>query len=310
MKTFRLIFILLLTLGFLSSCSNKGEKVLIAQPMDPQVENLLSDLNNLEENISEGMVLRAATAQEKRDIYYLLKRVRVLSMRLGQFSDDQRATRALYKTLLKLQNLDLTNRDQGMFTNTLTTLRMTIDHYSSIQGINIFGPRDNSIVFFSEDFKKGLGEFTIEKVEGGPTWTLKFYEPKDQHYVEAKSFKAGPDGSNLNGVTRLVSPIFDLKDKRNVTFEIEQAYRFVNSEDSIKIQIKEENPEAKWNDVKIENLPSGNDWNAVKSERVKIPSNLKDKKVKISFLYESTEGNNPAWQIHLITLREEGEKNE
>lgn len=308
MKTLKHTLILLLTLGLFASCSNKSEQVLVAQPMDPQVQNLLADLDTLEDNISEGMVLRAATSQEKKDIDYLLKRIRVLSMRLGQFPGDQRATRALYKALLQLQALDLTNRDQGMFTNTFTTLRMTIDHYSSIQGINVFGPRDTSIAFFSEDFKKGAGEFTLAiEDEGAAEWKHAFYEPKETYYMEIKSFKTGTDGANQIGASRLLSPAIDLKDKKGVTIEIEQAYKFIKDLEVMKIQIKEADAEGDWITLNLETVPSGNDWNVIKSERVAVPKELEGKKVQVSFLYNSKADDNPTWQIHSLTLREQGE---
>ncbi|MCO4794251.1 MAG: hypothetical protein KC493_11085 [Bacteriovoracaceae bacterium] len=309
MNTLKKTLILLLTLGLFASCSNKSEKVLVAQPMDPQVQNLLADLDTLEDNISEGMVLRAATSQEKKDIDYLLKRVRVLSMRLGQFPGDVRATKALYKALQKLEALDLTNRDQGMFTNTFSTLRMTIDHYSSIQGINVFGPRDTSIAFFTEDFKKGAGEFTtLVEDEGAAEWKAGSFEPKNSYYMEIKSFKTGADGSNQVGASRLLSPVFDLKDKKGVTIEVGQAYKFIKDLGVFQVQIKESIDGAEWSTLTIETVPSGNDWNVTDSERIKVPEELEGKKIQLSFVYTSKAEDNPTWQIHSLTLREQGEK--
>ncbi|TNF02281.1 MAG: hypothetical protein EP326_03365 [Deltaproteobacteria bacterium] len=308
MKTLKTALILILTLGLFASCSSKKEQVLVAQPMDPQVQNLLSDLDSLEDNIHEGMVLRAATAQERKDVEYLLKRVRVLSMRLGQFPGDTRATMALYEALRKIEALDLTTIDQGMFTNTLTTLRMTIDHYSSIQGINVFGPRDTSIAFFKEDFKKGIGAFsaTLES-EGAAEWKHAFYEPKQTYYMEIKSFKTGTDGANQAGASRLSSPVIDLKDKKGVTIQVGQAYKFVKDLETMKIQIKEAVEGSEWTTLKFETVPTGNDWNVYDSEKLNVPEELAGKKVQISFLYNSTADDNPSWQIHSLELREQGE---
>ncbi len=308
MKTLKTTLILLITLGVFASCSNKNEEVLVPQPMDPQVQTLLTDLDALEDNIHEGMVLRSATADEIRDVEYLLKRVRVLSMRLGQFPGDTRATMALYEALRKIEALDLTTRDQGMFTTTLTTLRMTIDHYSSIQGINVFGPRDTSIAFFKEDFVKGQSNFTTEvEVEGAAEWKHAFFEPKQSYYMEIKSFKTGTDGANQVGASRLSSPVIDLKDKKGVTIKVGQAYKFIKDLAVMKIQIKEAVEGAEWQTLTFETVPSGNDWNVTESEKLNLPEELAGKKVQISFVYDSKADDNPTWQIHSLELREQGE---
>ena len=298
MKALITALILLLTFGSFTSCSDSSEEVLVKQEMDSQVEALVGDLDTLEKNIAEGMVLRTTTSAEKAEVKALLKRVRVLSMRLGQFPNDQQAMLALYKALKQIENMDLTVRDQGMFTEMLQTLRVTVDRFATIQNVSF---TDLVWDLYFHAFANGFGAYKqIATKRDGANWAL---------FLD-KFAKIGGTGTPTDNW--LVSPIIDLKKVNKASLFLKHTVRNPNW-NKFKLLVSDnyngaDPAESDWVELNItpKSTVAADSWVDLESELISLEQ-FAGKKIVVAFRYMSDSESNTVWEILSLEFKGTGE---
>ena len=149
---------------------------------------------------------------------------------------------------------------------------------------------------YSETFDNTLGNFTVYDVSGAQTWVASSYGAKMSGY--SSGAQANEDW--------LVSPQIDLTGTDGPTFQISQAINYLNDQwDQIKVLISTDFSgdvtTATWTEITINNLPAGNNWNFVKSEKIDLSSYVGEK-INIAFKYVSTTSNAATWEINLFTI--------
>ena len=145
-------------------------------------------------------------------------------------------------------------------------------------------------------FDNTLGGFTAYDVTGAQSWQASSYGAKMSGYSS---------GAQENE-DWLVSPQIDLTDANGPTFQINQAINYLNDQwDQIKVLISTDFSgdvtTATWTEVTINNRPTGDNWNFVKSEKVDL-SDYVGKKINIAFKYVSTTSNAATWELNLFTV--------
>lgn len=165
---------------------------------------------------------------------------------------------------------------------------------------------DEKTTIFSEDFAEGQGTFSIDNKS----------MDENLSFVWAKSSQNGKNFMKGSGFYKqayaaeswLVSPVIDLSKATESELTFEQAANFFDSVENflqactVKVKVEGED---NWNDLTVEGMPAGNNWNFAKSS-----ADLKaydGKKIQIAFAYTSTAELAGTWEIATFAVKAKGE---
>lgn len=162
--------------------------------------------------------------------------------------------------------------------------------------------KDPTRYLFKHSFSEGLNGFTQES-EGASPSEFKLVERNGSTYVQINSF----DDKN-SGVTFLESPIIVLGSEE-YAIQIEQSINFYKqpAKDNKYIQVLytlvDGTSEDNWQVLNFKSVPTGENWDIVKSEWLNLP--FKNQKIKIAFRYESgtVVKEYPNWQLHNLNIK-------
>lgn len=165
---------------------------------------------------------------------------------------------------------------------------------------------DEKTTIFSEDFAEGQGAFSIDNKS----------MDENLSFVWSKSSNAGKNFMKGSGFYKqayaaeswLVSPVIDLSKATESELTFEQAANHFDSVENflqacaVKVKVEGED---NWNDLTVEGMPAGNNWNFAKSS-----ADLKaydGKKIQIAFAYTSTAELAGTWEIATFAVKAKGE---
>ena len=167
---------------------------------------------------------------------------------------------------------------------------------------NSVTPPECENINYSETFAQSLGEFTQYSANGYQTWHWTTYGA----YISGYS----PEGNNPNE-DWLISPAFDLSNKKSATLVFNHALNYAASESDrinnhtlwFSADYNDGVPEnTSWTQVAIPNMPSSNDWTYVHSGNIEVPNQLLQNNVRFAFKYISTPEAAAIWEIKDLTF--------
>lgn len=147
------------------------------------------------------------------------------------------------------------------------------------------------------DFKGSgdLQNFTVADSLGPQTWYATNYGAKMSGYA----------GSDVPNVDYLISPAIDLSGTHDPCFIVSQIAKYVGSWDNLQILVSDDYSgdayTATWVPMTIKDLPTGNDWNPVTSEKVDL-SSFAGKTIHIAFKYVSTNSEAATWEVEWLKV--------
>lgn len=182
----------------------------------------------------------------------------------------------------------------------------TSDHtpISATFSITVGIPSCQNIVY-SESFSQSLGDFTPNSVTGSQLWNWRL------NYGATVSGFATVNNPNEDW---LISPAFDLSDKRSADIAFNHALNYCSSESDrvnnqslwVSANYNDGAPgSATWTQLTIPNMPSGNNWIFVNSGTIKLPTQLMQKNIRFAFKYISTATVAGTWEIKDLMLNAE-----
>jgi hypothetical protein len=164
---------------------------------------------------------------------------------------------------------------------------------------------------FGYDFSEGVGEFQQATLEGTPApW-----DDEPVNGVVRMKIKGFRDGGNYVGTNVLYSKVIDLAGVKDVEVQVMQAIKYYPPQAQA---LKLAQPvvalvdgafdplKAEWIGLEFTKVPTGDNWDVVTSEWLKLPAEVQGKKVVVGFRYRSNESKDeaPAWDVLSVRLQQ------
>lgn len=293
-----LIMIFPLLLNFLLVGCDDGEVRYVDKLTNASSESLIAELDNMQNSIEEGHVLRYGTRQEKQEIKEILYRFRSYTMKLNRDPQDSETTKAYYLLFKKFEALDYVERDTGFFMELTQKVRVVLNHYASSQGLNF---SDLRWTLYSHAFVDGIKPFQENNLTPeGAIWEMAL----------GKFAKIGGRGTPTENW--LISPAYSLKKITQLSLAIKHTVRnpdwgkfqvFVSTEyDGKTIDINQ------WHELNIEpkqEVPE-NKWFDLETGEMNLEQFLGQEKLYVAFRYRSESENNTVWEV--LSLEFKGTK--
>lgn len=289
--------ILFLTLS-LAGCGEDENVKLLNKTDDPFSMDLVVEIQTMDQAISQGHVLRRATPQEKAQIRSVLYRFKAYAMKLARDSYDSKTTESFFLLLKNFEAFDFVERDSDVFNKLYRNIQVVIDHYATIQNVNLDGLEWK---LYGHAFVQGIAPYQqVPVVKGGAVWEMAL----------GKFAKIGGRGEPTDNW--LVSPYFDLETikkaqlsfkhtVRNPIWEKFQLYVSDNYDganpldatwEEIEIRPSQDVQKDKWTDLEVENLSL---------------DKYIGRKIVIAFRYRSESENNTVWEILSLEINGSGQ---
>lgn len=296
MKKVRILS-LALALGVTSlevSCSRDSTKD-EESAQNATVDDLYSIVRTVENDLSQGYLLRSANDNERKSFTDVLYSIKIATMRLRKDVHDANALSALYLASQEYDKLAILEQDGSQLDGLKQQLRLTLDQIAALQGKTLDGVER---VLFEKYFDYELAPFAPLTASNKTGWQKKNHN--ELHYAIA-------EGSKLN--TWLFSPRFDLTNVQNPSFTVKQA---INSRgnpysDSVFFMVSAnyeggDPSKADWDSIQVNRLPDGNGFTVVETENVSL-AKYAGKKIVLALHYDSSTATTyPTWQINNIKL--------
>jgi hypothetical protein len=293
MKT---VILFLITGLFLFSCNEK--ETLIREQQDPMVTAMLTELNDLDRAMAQGIVFQGATRSELAEIKVLLHRLRVFTLKLNKDPGDIETSMAFFKLLKEFEAYDFVQRDRGVLGSGLQTMRLTLDRFARIQNLELTGLEWS---LFIHQFSSGIAPFQqVETAKGGAIW-----EP-----ALGKFAKIGGRGTATDNW--LVSQKLNLEKINRVAIKIKHTVRNPNW-DKFQLLVSDnysgaDPHEATWTELAIapEKPVAANAWVDLESAQIDL-SEFAGKEIVLAFRYVSGTETTTVWEILSLELKGAGE---
>lgn len=291
---------LVLLLTLLGSCSDKGTET-IRKPLAPEVSLLLTDLEQLESGLSDDLFMRNSTREEVENVKNYLMMSRILGLRLNEHPTDRMAATELFKTLKRIENFPFSARDAGLFEGVLQNLRITLNKFAEIQGLDLAGLEWTLLNF---RFNGALTPFkAIKYTASSPIWKYGTFKADTFAKIDSRGVVAN---------SWLFSPYFDLTDSKKHQLVINHIVR--NPEwNNFKAMVSENydgaDPEkSDWVELKIK--PSrnvqANQWTTLFTNPIDL-SAFAGKKITIAFQFLADEKSNSVWEVLGLEIKGTGD---
>lgn len=165
-------------------------------------------------------------------------------------------------------------------------------------------PADN---IFSESFKDGIGQFTIDNVNLPSEMSEIWKHDSKYGYMIATGYSSTTK-ENYDTDSWLVSPVIDLAGQTSAYISFDQAVNFFSDINTAKTQatinIREEGA-TQWTTLTIPAYPASMSWDIVGSGDINI-SAFAGKKVQIGFHYTSTAAKAGTWEVKNFVVKPTG----
>ncbi|MEI6755079.1 MAG: choice-of-anchor J domain-containing protein [Paludibacter sp.] len=182
----------------------------------------------------------------------------------------------------------------------------TTDHtpVSANFSITIGAASECQSLSFSETFSASLGNFTKYSVNGLQTWNWRL------NYGACMSGYA--NAVNNPNESWLISPVFDLSDKKSATIAFNQSLNFSPVENdkvnnhtlwvSNNYMDGLSPSSATWTQLTIPTMPTGSGWVFVNSGNISLPAQMLQSNVRFAFKYLSSATVAGTWEIKDLIL--------
>lgn len=197
-----------------------------------------------------------------------------------------------------------TSREESATQSILNYTSTTSDHVPVSANFSItIGSSACENITYSETFAGSLGEFMSYSAEGSQTWYWR------QIYGACVSGYA----TNVNYPNEdwLISPAFDLSEKKTATLAFNHALNFCTSESDrinnqtlwVSTNYTDGLPaNATWTQLTIPNMPLGNSWTYINSGNIELPDKMMQNNVRFAFKYISSTTVASTWEIRELTF--------
>lgn len=165
-----------------------------------------------------------------------------------------------------------------------------------------------SDAIFSETFSASQGDFTIDNKSMSEKLTYVWSHDASYHYMKASAFVSDNSWASESW---LISPDIDLTSEKAAYLSFDHtANKFPSgktAKDFVSLKISKDG--ASWDNLTIPTWPAGTDWKFVSSGSIDLKAYL-GSKVKIAFVYTSTDGESGSWEIKNVLVKAEGTSTE
>lgn len=292
---------LLVSVLFLMACSDGGVET-ISRPMEPEVNALLSEVEALENGLSQQLIMRNATSDERSMIKKDLELARILGIMLNERPTDTQASTELFKVLKRMESFPFSSRDAGLFERVIYNLKITLDKYATIQGLNMEGIEFDLFAF----------RFSPNKLE--PFQSLKYFTESSDWIVRSHrgKFFAQAGTNKKKAEAWLFSPVLNLENSRKLKLTVTHTVRTPEWENfKLKISTDYDGADPKngtWTEFSLK--PKGynetGNWTNLESAPIDL-SEFEGKKITIAFQFLGTENSRTTWQVVGINIKGSGE---
>ncbi len=160
---------------------------------------------------------------------------------------------------------------------------------------------------FSETFKTGKGDFTIENVNAPAAVGEVWKHDSKYGYMIATAYVSS-DKSNHASESWLISPVIDLAGRTAAFLSFDQAMNYFTSiakaQTEATVNIREEGSET-WTKLTVPSYPDALGWDFKNSGSIDLSAYL-GKKVQIGFCYTSTDSKAGTWEVKNVVVSPEG----
>lgn len=294
-----LFFSLFLITSILVGGCAKEEQVLVQESYDPLVSSLVMELNKAEAAMYDGQIFRSATSEERNEFKVYIYRARSFSLKLNKDPQDEKTIVAFYQLLKKFEEMDFVERDTGVFANLIAALRLTVNHYAELQGIDF---DDLQWTLYSHAFVNGIKPFKeVNTTPDGAIWEI----------AMGKFAKIGGRGKPTDNW--LMSPILDLKQVKKISIKMNHTVRNPDW-DKFQLLVSDnyfgaDPKDSTWKQLQIKpdkDVPE-NKWFDLVTEELDL-TEFAGKKIVIALRYLSDTENNTVWEVLSLELNGSGKK--
>lgn len=160
---------------------------------------------------------------------------------------------------------------------------------------------------FSETFKTGKGDFTIENVNA-PTAVGEIWKHDSKYGYMIATAYVSSDKSNHASESWLISPVIDLTGQSAAYLSFDQAMNYFTSiakaQSETTVNIREEGAQT-WTKLTVPSYPDALGWDFKGSGSIDLSAYL-GKKVQIGFCYTSTDTKAGTWEIKNVLVSPQG----
>jgi hypothetical protein len=288
--------------GGFASCVDQSDPNRVQQDPDletaaQKVDSTLFLAQRIEEDISRGNLLTSFRSKEKQEIEDLLYEIKIGLLRLKANTADKKALLDLKITIDDLAARSFLRVDEARIDELIVATKKVVDLLGAYHDLDLLVIEELYTHYFTKDF----GEFRQVNQVDGASWTV------DQDYSQAKVSGLGHSESDV----WLVTPVLDLTDVKQPSFQIDQGLAFFTSWDGMEIKISKDyqsgNPEAAtWEPLILNEVPLGEqNWGFAKSERYDL-SAYAGGSVVIAFHYHPADGDSPVWLLRYFKVFGDG----
>ncbi len=299
--------IAILTLTILIGCneSEKENREVGNKTLSKEFSETLEKTEDLEQDLSEQIVLRGATSRQTISFRSLLKEIKIDILVLKQRPKDQKTLAHLFSLKKQLESIPVQARDEEFLTPFIASLNNLLIELSKLQNQDI---ADLNWPLWSENFNSGAGEFVT-------------FSNKDNWAVGNRNREGYISARSSQTKAWLITPKFDLTEVYNPAMQLNHLVnikKHPNSEvdaelindRSLHILVSEDyeygSPEeANWTKIETNDFNLIKDFNASLSEKISLQE-FQGKIVSVAFVLDVDSriigGHGILWQINELTV--------